>query len=297
MSEGSERFFMGWIPDYPDVRDFTPAHKEVAPALEKAFRKKGGIRGALRSRLPSSADLRQWCSPVEDQGALGSCTSHAAVGLLEYYERRAHGKHVDASRLFLYKVTRNLLRWKGDTGAFLRSTMGAMVCFGVPPEKYYGYVVAKFDKEPPSFVYGLAESYRTVKYLRLDPPGTSADDLLNGIKTFLRAGFPSMFGFTVYDSVSRAENDGGKIPYPAPGEKVLGGHAVDAVGYDDNLKIRNGDAGPETKGALLIRNSWGAGWGDRGYGWLPYDYVVKGLAEDWWTLTQSGWMDTGMFGF
>jgi C1A family cysteine protease len=103
-----------------------------------------------------------------------------------------------------------------------------------------------------------------------------------------------MFGFVVYDSISQAE-DTGKIPYPCQGERFLGGHAVVAVGYDDNLKIKNIDCDRETKGALLIRNSWGINWGEAGYGWLPYEYVLSGLAIDFWTLLKSEWIDTGKF--
>ncbi|MEB3169272.1 MAG: C1 family peptidase, partial [Synechococcaceae cyanobacterium] len=85
--------------------------------------------------------------------------------------------------------------------------------------------------------------------------------------------------------------------YPTPGERVLGGHAIDAVGYDDNLKIKNTNGGAtETTGALLIRNSWGTQWGSGGYGWLPYQYVLSGLATDWWSLLKNEWIDTGNFG-
>lgn len=109
-----------------------------------------------------------------------------------------------------------------------------------------------------------------ISYYRLDPPGTSKTVLLNRIKTHSAAGLPSMFGFTVYSSISQAGTTG-KIPYPTSGETILGGHAVVAAGYDDTLKIKNANTGAaETKGALLIRNSWGTGWGSGGYGWLPY---------------------------
>jgi len=104
-----------------------------------------------------------------------------------------------------------------------------------------------------------------------------------------------MFGFTVYSSLSQAETTG-KIPYPTRGETVLGGHAVVAVGFDDNTRIKNTNLkGVETTGALLIRNSWGTGWGSSGYGWLPYEYVLKGLAIDWWSLLKNEWVDTGEF--
>lgn len=113
------------------------------------------------------------------QLSLGSCTANAGVALVEYYERRAFGKHIDASRLFLYKSTRNLLKWTGDTGAFLRSTMEAMVLFGVPPEDYWKYVVADFDKEPSAFCYAFAQNYQALNYYRLDPPGTTPAALLS----------------------------------------------------------------------------------------------------------------------
>ncbi|MBI5552254.1 MAG: cysteine protease [Desulfobacterales bacterium] len=303
MIETKSKRAMGWRPDYPDFRDATPDNDEVAPKLKvlgqkdslKAMFGKMGY-GKSKAKLPTKTDLREWCSPVEDQEDLGSCTANAGVALVEYFERRAFGKHIDASRLFLYKVTRNLMKETGDTGAYLRSTMGALTLFGVPPEEYWPYNTANFDVEPPAFCYGFAQSYQAIKYYRLDPPGTSAANLLLRIKTNLAAGLPSMFGFTVYTSISHAE-DTGKIPYPTAGERIEGGHAVAAVGYDDALKIKNPTKkdGPETTGAILIRNSWGTGWGDRGYGWLPYDYITNGLAEDWWSVLKNEWVDTGIF--
>jgi C1A family cysteine protease len=174
--------------------------------------------------------------------------------------------------------------------------MGAMALFGVPPEKYWPYVTAKFDVEPTAFLYAFGDNYQALQYYRLDPPGISPSAIVASIKTNIAAGIPSMFGFTVYDSIKQAATTG-KIPFPCAGETVLGGHAIDAMGYDDKMKIKNtNQCGLETTGAFLIRNSWDIGWGDKGYGWLPYDYVLKGLADDWWTITKAEWIDTGMFG-
>lgn len=285
-----EKSGLGWLPDYPDFRDYTVEQKAVKTMLTPT-----GVVKANAPSLPANVDLRAWCSPVEDQGSIGSCTAHAGVGMVEYFERRSFGKHIDASRLFLYKVTRNMLHWTGDTGAFLRTTMGAMVLFGVPPEEYWPYKIADYEKEPTPFCYAYAQSYQAINYYRLDAPGVTKTALLSRVKTNLAAGLPSMFGFTVYSSYTQS-NSGGKIPYPTAGEKIVGGHAVMAVGFDDNLKIKNTNAGSvETKGALLIRNSWGTGWGDGGYGWLPYDYIKNGLAVDWWSLIKQEWVDTKAF--
>ena len=299
----TEKLGMGWLPDYPDYRDFKEDHDEVSPRLQnlgqkdsvKAMVKKMGVSARARVRLSASVDLKGWCSPIENQSSIGSCTAHAGIGLVEYFEKRAFGRHIDASRRFLYKVTRNMLNQTGDTGAFLRTTMGALVLFGVPPEEYWPYIIPDFDKEPPAFCYAFAQNYQAISYFRLDPPMTPRDVLLNRIKTYLASNVPSMFGFTVFSSISQAATTG-KIPYPAPGERVLGGHAVDAMGYDDNMKIKNTDrGGVETRGAFLIRNSWGEGWGNAGYGWLPYDYVLKNLAVDWWGLLKNEWVNTGLF--
>jgi C1A family cysteine protease len=301
MSERKEHY-MGWLPDYPDFRDFN-MDKDNVPKRLVTLDQKDSIKGMLRKlgvseakkiKLSDPQDLREYCSPIEDQGNLGSCTACAGAGLLEYYERRASGKHIDASRLFLYKVTRNLLQLTGDTGAFLRTTMGAMVLFGIPPEKYWTYVVENFDEEPPAFCYSFGQNYQAIQYFRLDPPGTQKDELLKRIMKFIATGLPSMFGFSVYSSYEQAAANG-KIPFPCPGESRIGGHAVVAVGYNDKIETRNRICGKKTKGALLIRNSWGTSWGDSGYGWLPYDYVLRGLAVDWWTILKNEWVNTGVF--
>jgi C1A family cysteine protease len=277
---------MGWLRDHPSLRDYTVEHEKVAPLLEQT--------SAPEAAAPSKVDLRQWCSAIEDQGALGSCTAHAGVGMIEYYQRKAYGKHINASRAFLYKTTRKLAGFSGDSGAFLRNTMGAMALFGVVPEQYWPYKTADFDKEPSAFCYAFAQSFQSIVYYRLDPPGASRSQVLASIKSHLASQMPSMFGFSVFESIY--DDNSGRIPLPTNKESMVGGHAVMAVGYDDTMKIKNPrPGGKETKGALLIRNSWGTSWGQKGYGWLPYAYVTEYLADDWWVLQQQEWVDTGQF--
>lgn len=269
---------MGWIPDRPDFRDLTRDCDRICKC-------KGPAKAVSP---PAETDLREWCSPIEDQQSIGSCVAHACVALVEYCERRAHGRHIDASRLFVYKTARRLGKLQGDSGADLRNGMGALVLFGAPPEEFWPYDVEQFDKEPTAFCYAFGQSFQAVKYYRLDPPGSAPPAVLGAVKTELAKGYPVMFGFTVYTSIERAEATG-KIPFPTRGEQMDGGHAVVAVGYADAQEV-NGESG-----ALLIRNSWGAGWGEKGYGWLPYRYVTAGLADDFWCLAKQEWVDAGAF--
>ena len=299
---------LGYLPDVPKVEDYDEQHPAVAPLLQRtslahrvaATVKAMGVEAGGRKEAaapaapPAHVDLRQYFSPIEDQGALGSCTANAAVGLLEYFERKANGKFTDASRLFLYKTERDLLGWTGDTGAYLRTAMEALALFGAPPERYWPYDArpaasnTRYDVEPPAFCYAFGANYQGLKYFRLDPAGTAAAQALANIKAYLAAGFPSMFGFPVYPEYDNPLA-GGLVAYPGAGSRSRGGHANVAAGYDDNLMIG------ADKGALLIRNSWGTGWANAGYAWMSYKYVTQGLANDWWSLISAKWVDTSVF--
>ena len=270
---------MGWMPDLPDIRDFTLNTDQVAERLKNSK--------VMRTdfTLDGSWDNSRHCSPVEDQETLGSCTAQAAVGLLEYMMRRAQQEHVDGSRLFVYKVTRKLLGWKGDTGAYLRSAMQAIATFGMPPESFFPYDVTRFEEEPDAFLYAFAGNYKAMDYTRLDPAGKDGAAVLLNVKHALRARFTVMFGFSVYSSIS-GDSD---VPYPTGRDKLTGGHAVLAVGYDDDRQIG------ECKGAIKFKNSWGTGWGEEGYGWLPYRYIEEGLARDFWTVFNADWINTNRF--
>ena len=281
----------GWLPPMPDLRDYTEDQKEI-----KAISKKLGISTG-KMKASTSVDLRKWCSPIENQLSLGSCTANAGIGIVEYYEKRAFNNHIEGAHLFLYKVTRNLMQVTGDTGAWLREVMGALALCGVPDEKYWPYNVADFDNEPDAFIYSIADNYEALKYFCRDPQGAKIPypAVLDSVKKYLTTGIPSMFGFWGFPSFDSSDVKGG-IPYPGESEKAEWGHAIVAVGYDDTKKIKNLKYNKETTGALLIRNSWGKEWGDKGYGWLPYDYVLNNLALDFWSLLGMDWVDSKQFG-
>jgi len=240
----------GWIPDLPDHRD--KSYSLFVPVPEK---------------LPSRIDLRQHCSPVENQGQLGSCTANALVGNLEYLKKQKMKKVLDFSRLFIYYNERVISHTvETDSGASLRDGIKTLHKQGVCPEPEWPYDIALFTIKPTLKAYQDALNYQITAYYRITTPEQMKHTLSNN--------YPFVFGFSVYESFeSEQVAKTGLIPMPGKNEHLIGGHAVLAVGYDDAKKH------------IIIRNSWGADWGDKGYCYMPYEYITdSNLASDFWTI-------------
>jgi len=255
MTEPRQIARYGWIPDIPDQRD----HLYAAPP-------------AFLTALPPSTDLRAGCPTVYDQGQLGSCTANAIGGAIEFDRLLQKLTDFVPSRLFIYyneRVIEGTLN--SDSGAQIRDGIKTVASQGVCPEPEWPYDIAKFTQKPSAKAYTDAVTDRAISYQSL------VQDL-NQMKGCLASGYPFVFGFTVYESFETAAvAKSGHAPMPGSGERVIGGHAVMAVGYDDASQW------------FLVRNSWGTGWGLAGYFTLPYSYLIQpGLASDLWTIRIVG---------
>ncbi len=268
-------FKSGWIRQEPDPRDFT-----IKPKLM-----------ALK-KLPASVDLRSGCPRILDQKSLGSCTANAGVGLVDFCLKKDGHPFLAGARLFLYYATRVWVEGSPasvDTGATIRGTLKALAKYGVCPESIDPYVVSNFSKAPTTAMKNAALNNQALRYALLDAVGVTPPQVLTNVKSMLSQGFPCEFGFDVYSNYSSIQ--GGLWPYPSSQYQLMGGHAVMAVGYDDNVQCPGA-----TKGALLCRNSWGTGWGLSGYFYLPYDFIIKPfmgarLATDFWVLVDTEWLN------
>lgn len=256
----------GWKPDLPDARDH---YFSVLPATMK--------------KLPVKADLRSKCPPVYDQGAIGSCTANAIAGAVEFERRRAGQKPgFTPSRLFIYYNERAIEgSVANDAGAYIRDGIKSVNKQGVCPEKLWTYDAtpaisdggpwpagAKPAQKPTKPCYDAAFHYQALQYQRVMP-------MLSQMKGCLAEGNPFVFGFTVYASFYDGNGAPRKVvPMPTPHERVLGGHAVLAVGYDDTAQ------------KFIVRNSWGPQNQDKGYFHMPYSYLTdKDLADDFWVIS------------
>jgi len=269
----------GWQKSLPDFRDYLPESQEVRSMLAQLK-----PAGASLAPFPAKESLVSYFPEVADQGPINSSTAQACVDLVQYFDRRALGRTVQLSKLFVYQATQQLLGMSGNNSVDLRSTFKAIVAFGIPREQHWPYDLTKINDEPAAFLYAVSDRYRSARYFRLDGRNRTGRETLEIVKTLLNAGFPSVFGFSVPASISRD----GDVPYRPTFDTVEGGQAVIAVGYDDQRLS-------STKGALQFRNSWGREWGENGYGWLPYAYVEEQLAVDFWTLISPEWLDSDEF--
>lgn len=208
---------------------------------------------------------------VLDQGELGSCTANGMANCLRVCEMKETGTSdvMMPSRLFGYYFSR---KTEGnvdtDSGAEIRDVVKVANRKGFCSETEWPYDISKFKVEPTAECQEHAKNHRAIHYERVDQS-------LEALKTAIHTGFPVIFGFVVYDSIEAPSvGKTGVIPLPTQGDQSIGGHCVILTGWDDNKRL------------FQIMNSWGENWGDRGFGYLSYDYVLKDyLASDFWRIT------------
>lgn len=252
---------LSWKPDLPDQRDFT-------------FERMTLDQKVTTITLPTSINLRRWCTSVEDQGVLGSCGANAIVGMMEFNQCKSGNggsKLVQLSRLFNYFNSRVLGdNINEDSGVYLRDAIKTVKLNGVAPAVDWPYRVNYWKAQPPLIAYANALQFRIDRYYRLET--------LNDMKTTLANGRMFIFGIAVYDSfLSYNVANTGIVPMPSSNETMWGGHAMAAIGYDDSTQ------------RFLVRNSWGKPWGIKdgnlqGYCTIPYEYLEnRNLSDDFWT--------------
>ena len=253
-----------------------PAPKKVIPRTLEPQRTLQWVRDIVDTRdykytlvgssTSTKVDLRPYCTLIEDQGRLGSCTGNAIAGAIELLNKR-NGKHRDISRLFIYYYERLLLGTVNfDSGAYIRDGIKVTYKYGAASEHLWPYFIDRFKKPPSKEAIIDATKRKVTRYERVADHAGCIDALNNG--------YPVTIGFDVYSSFMRINNTG-VMSYPKVGESYLGGHAVLLVGYDLN------------KQHYIVRNSWGTRWGDKGYFYMPFKVIQNTrMSADFWVIKQ-----------
>lgn len=210
------------------------------------------IGAAPGADLPALVDLRAHCSPVEDQRLTNSCTANAAVGALEYLQKRGGERVTDLSRLFVYYNARQLAGMEEkDVGSFIHHVMAAVMAHGACEERLWPFQEAMCTTKPVSDAYRDAQRFQAVQYART-PLGPTVQAALAG-------GLPVVFGTYLPRRYYEEAATTGVMPPPAESVELPGsGHAMLMVGYDGAKKM------------WLARNSWGPTWAEGGYCWIPF---------------------------
>lgn len=207
--------------------------------------------------LPDRIDLREFCSPVENQLKTNSCTANAIVGALEYHQRKARQPQTDLSRLFVYYNARRLSETEDqDVGSFIHHVMASVLAYGACEERMWPFETAMVKTKPTEAAYTNAMLHEAVQYARTPLGPVALQALAAGLPIVFGAYFPSAY----YDEAHRS----GAMPVDGQqSQRPDSGHAMLIVGYDAPSKT------------WLVRNSWGEGYADKGYFRIPFDTMAS----------------------
>ena len=211
------------------------------------------------AKVPVKIDYTQKASPVRDQGESGTCVGFAcATGMKEYQELIDYSKLIILSPRFVYEECKKVDGMPGAEGTTLRAAMQVLKKRGVCREKYWPYAWHQKIKRKRGAVKN-AKKFRVKTYARILD--------LNELRMSVASKGPCVMGVKVYQGMMDTKT--GLIPMPGKKEYSLGGHAICIVGYDDK------------KSLVKFKNSWSDKWGNKGYGFLHYEYIERFMMDAW----------------
>lgn len=212
--------------------------------------------------LSTSRDYSSQMLQVLNQGAEGNSVGCAVAACVEYQILKHLNRKIKISPRYIYNYARKLNNMlKNDSGTTVKSAIDIVRKYGAVTEKDWPYKAGEYHVDLPEKLtkvdhYQINNSYQVKSVAK--------------IVEAMDAHGPVVIGITVYGSfMSSKPAENGIIPMPKEKESVVGGHAICLVAYDSTEKT------------FKFRNSWGTGWGDKGYGQLSFEYIDKFSADAW----------------
>ena len=221
--------------------------------------------------IPDKHEIKINFEPY-NKGNLGSCTSHGICACYRILHNQASNADFNPSRLFLYYRERAIEHALNREGAVITDGLTCLEDKGTCSEIFWPYVESQENVRPPTLCYGNAWHHKILSW------GFVANnpDVASGVKQILLENKPVIFGMQVYSSFeSDAVASNGIVPMPdVNSENLLGGHCLCITGFDDNKKW------------FKVLNS-GGNWGEKGYCYIPYDYINDSSLCDSFVFIQS----------
>lgn len=247
----------GWIPD---------SHMSGYDVTKDYRFEDNDSKFQVNESSSGAVDLRPWCSPVEDQGQLGSCVGNGVVGALEFLQIRNGLQYDDLSRLFVYYNSRLMHQDQDkDNGTYIHLAMGTLSSLGTCSELKWPYDTSKVFIRPSWGSYREAYTNKIDSFYRISGQGDVRDEF---IKRALLSNHVVVFGMVVDQDY--IDYSGGIVPMPRSCRANSGKHCQVIVGFLDDKKC------------WIVRNSWGTSWGEDGYAFVPYTYLDASDADDIW---------------
>jgi Papain family cysteine protease len=206
---------------------------------------------------PRKCDLRSNCSPIDDQTTLGSCSAMSMVGALEFLQRKRRQPSLELSPLYVYYNSRVLANHVAeDSGVRINLAVASVVGQGACEERLWPYDVKKFGERPPetAFTDGDQRGDAAAQFARV----STNDEIMQVLSQGMPVTFASWFSGPEMNTAATS----GKMDVFTTKRSSDGGHAMVIVGYDEDQKL------------WLVRNSWGADFGEKGYLWIPFESMT-----------------------
>ncbi len=244
----------------PEATDYTPT------------------RTIREKKFPKKVDLRDLMLGVENQRSIPSSTANAIAGAYEYLINQhlpGADDPVYTSSMFIYYNA----RWRASnqdqkTGSCIQYGMESLISLGACREETWSYERNVACVKPNDLAYEGAEYFRDLNIKKVPTN-------LDMWKQCLAEGYPIVFGCVLFDSFDDCQKQGGVVSMPNPSELEDADHHLHAmlcVGYSDVDQL------------FIVRNAWGERWGDQGYCYMPYNYLMSetlNLGDSWMVCSSN----------
>lgn len=220
----------------------------------------GSIKAINTSQLPDKFESKP--TKIKNQKNRGFCVGFSSSSLKETHELKNHPyENIEISPIFIQHECKKRDGIPHDEGTYISVAMKVLEEIGASEEKYtplnFDFPIAK----PSSQAYENAKRYKIKSHAKL----FTKEEIMQAI---YNEG-ASVAAIYVTDSFMYPENGITGLP----NGRMYGFHAIKLMGWDKN-KTHTFKDGTKLKGFFKFQNSWGLGWGDKGYGWLPFDFLT-----------------------